>query len=132
MRQHWRLNSLLMEILIAVLFFALCAGVIVNVLATSSYQSTKAGHMMDMLDLAQNVSDRLYASEDMAKELAAMGFAEADGKHVRTEEAGTLAVTLRQEKQESGVIHVADLTVQCVDGGQFELSSTHYIPEEVR
>ncbi len=132
MRQHWRLNSLLMEILIAVLFFALCAGVIVNVLATSSYQSTKAGHMMDMLDLAQNVSDRLYAAEDMAQELAAMGFTEEGGKHVRQEEAGTLTVALHQEQQESGVMHVASLTVQCVDGGQFELSSTRYKPEEVR
>ncbi len=132
MRQHWRLNSLLMEILIAILFFALCAGVIVNVLATSSYQSTKAGHMMDMLDLAQNVSDRLYVSADMEQELAAMGFTEADGKHVRTEEAGTLTVVLRQEHQESGVVHVANLTVQCVDGGQFELNSTRFMPEEVR
>jgi len=132
MRQHWRLNSLLMEILIAVLFFALCAGVIVNVLATSSYQSTKAGHMMDMLDLAQNVCDRLYASEDMEAELEAMGFTREGEALVRTEEAGTLTVALRDEKKESGVMHVADLTAQCVDGGQFVLTSTRFMPEEVR
>lgn len=132
MRQHWRLNSLLMEILIATLFFALCAGVIVNVLATSSYQSAKAGRMMDMLDLAQNVSDRLYTASSMEEELAAMGFTQEGETYVRTEEAGTLSVALRAEQKESGVIHVADLTVACVDGGTFALSSTRFVPEEVR
>lgn len=132
MRQNWRLNSLLMEIIIAVLFFALCAGVIVNTLATSSYQGGKAGQMTEMLDTAQNVADCLYDADDMAEELIRLGFEIADGEYVRSDKVGTLTVALSREETESGELRVARIDAATVSGGEMQLSSVRFVPGEVR
>ena len=59
MVKHNRQNTLLMEILIVVLFFALCSTVILNVFVGAHNQSARAGAQADALIAAQSLADRL-------------------------------------------------------------------------
>ena len=52
MVKHNRQNTLLMEILIVVLFFALCSTVILNVFVGAHNQSVRAGAQADALTAA--------------------------------------------------------------------------------
>ena len=61
MVKHNQLNTLLMEILIVVLFFALCSTVILDVFVGAHNQSARAGAQADALTAAQSLADRLYA-----------------------------------------------------------------------
>ena len=53
MVKHNQLNTLLMEILIVVLFFALCSTVILDVFVGAHNQSARAGAQADALTAAQ-------------------------------------------------------------------------------
>ena len=59
MVKHNQLNTLLMEILIVVLFFALCSTVILDVFVGAHNQSARAGVQADALTEAQSLIDRL-------------------------------------------------------------------------
>ena len=63
MVKHNQLNTLLMEILIVVLFFALCSTVILDVFVGAHNQSARAGVQADALTEAQSLIDRLYAAD---------------------------------------------------------------------
>lgn len=76
MVKHNRQNTLLMEILIVVLFFALCSTVILNVFVGAHNQSARAGAQADALIAAQSLADRLYAAGRTRKDaLRQSGFA---------------------------------------------------------
>ena len=66
MVKHNRQNTLLMEILIVVLFFALCSTVILNVFVGAHNQSERAGAQADALIAAQEykVTDKLFFGTD--------------------------------------------------------------------
>ena len=105
MVKHNRQNTLLMEILIVVLFFALCSTVILNVFVGAHNQSEQAGAQADALIAAQSLADRLYAADERKDVLRQSGFAE--------DEDGAWRLALRQEKT------------------LFSLPSARYVPEEV-
>lgn len=79
MKNKSRSNVLLVEILIAVLFFMLSATVLVRVFAAARNMTVRAGVETLALAEAQNVADALYASEDVEAALAAQGFESAHG-----------------------------------------------------
>ena len=132
MRHNWKLNSLLMEILIAVLFFALCSGVILNTMAASRNQSKSAEEVTAMLDAAQNVADCLYVADDREATLLELGFVADEDAYVREEASGRIAVTLQEERTESGLLRLADIAAQTASGETMALTSTRFVPEEVR
>lgn len=132
MRQNWKLNSLLMEIIIAVLFFALCACVILNTMGASHQQSVVAAEVTALLDAAQSVADQLYAAEDREAMLLSKGFVEKDGSYTRQEQSGTMMVSLQEEKTETGVLCLATIQGETFSGELFTLSSTRFQPEEMQ
>lgn len=67
MVKHNQLNTLLMEILIVVLFFALCSTVILDVFVGAHNQSVRAGAQADALTAAQSLADRLYGGGTSGK-----------------------------------------------------------------
>ena len=79
MSKNNRSNVLLVEILIAVLFFMLSATVLVRVFATAHSTTVKAGVETLALAEAQNVADAVYAADDPAAALEAMGYMNAHG-----------------------------------------------------
>ena len=64
MRNNSRSNVLLVEILIAVLFFMLSATVLIRVFATARNMTVRSGVESAAIADAQNVAEVLYASED--------------------------------------------------------------------
>jgi len=74
MRNRSRSNVLLVEILIAVLFFMLSATVLVRVFVTARNMTVRSGVESVAIADAQNVAEALYASEDVDATLGEMGF----------------------------------------------------------
>ena len=82
-----RSNVLLVEILIAVLFFMLSAVILVRVFAAARNLSVRSGVETQALAEAQNVADLMLAAEDVEAQLADNGFTSAHG--VWTRDYGT-------------------------------------------
>ena len=126
-----RQNSLLVEIIIAVLFFALSATVILDVFVTAYKQSAYADVCDMALTAAQNLSERLYVSEDAQALLQSRGFAQ-DGDAWLLEENGyTLRVELGSEPAGAGTLATALITALSGEETLVELPSARYISGEV-
>lgn len=127
-----QLNTLLMEIMIAVLFFALCSTVIMDVFVGAHNQSVRAGVQAQALAAAQNLSDGLYAAEQREELLLENGF-EADESGVFTLECDgyTLSVALGEERTTAGRIETAEITALYQGGELSSLPDVRYVSEEV-
>ena len=79
MRNRNRSNVLLVEILIAVLFFMLSATVLIRVFATARNMTVRSGVESRAIVEAQNVAEALYAAEDIEQALEQMEFRNAHG-----------------------------------------------------
>lgn len=97
-----RSNVLLVEILIAVLFFMLSATVLIQVFASSRNMTVKAGVQTKALAQAQNVADLLVASADPASALGDAGFLSAHGVWTRDDGEYTLYVEGGMTETEAG------------------------------
>ena len=79
MRNRNRSNVLLVEILIAVLFFMLSATVLMRVFATARNLTVRSGVESLALAEAQNVAEALYAADDIDKVMDEMQFSSMHG-----------------------------------------------------
>jgi Tfp pilus assembly protein PilV len=79
MRNRNRSNVLLVEILIAVLFFMLSATVLVKVFVTARNMTVRSGVESKAVVDAQNVAESIYAAEDIDALLEGMGFHSSHG-----------------------------------------------------
>ena len=79
MRNKNRSNVLLVEILIAVLFFMLSATILVRVFVTARNLTIRAGVETEALTAAQNVAEVIYAADDVAAKLDEMDFTLSHG-----------------------------------------------------
>lgn len=132
MVKHNRQNTLLMEILIVVLFFALCSTVILNVFVGAHNQSERAGAQADALIAAQSLADRLYAADEREDALRQSGFAEdEDGAWHLHCGAYDLLVTLGETACPAGTMETAQVTALRQEKTLFSLPFARYVPEEV-
>lgn len=97
-----RSNVLLVEILIAVLFFMLSATVLVRVFVAARNMTVRAEVETQALAEAQNVAETLYASEDQDAALEALSFTQYHGVWTRSEKLYTLYVEGGEEPAEAG------------------------------
>lgn len=88
-----RSNVLLVEILIAVLFFMLSATVLVQVFVTARNLTVRAGVETRALAEAQNIADALCVADDPEASLEAMEFMKSHGAWTRGKGDYTLYVT---------------------------------------
>lgn len=130
-----RQSALLMEILIAVLFFALSATVILEMFVAASSQSTRAAHQSEALYAAQNLADRLYAAENDEALLASEGFSQKNKDWTLSCDGYTLWVTISRETGEAGELHLAQVSAYAPQGDTevllFSLPCARYTPGEV-
>lgn len=127
-----QLNTLLMEIMIAVLFFALCSTVIMDVFVGAHNQSVRAGVQAQALAAAQNLSDGLYAAERREELLLENGFEEDEsGVFTRECDGYTLSVALGEERTAAGRIETAEIAALYQGGELFSLPDARYVSEEV-
>ena len=102
MRSKNRSNILLVEILIAVLFFMLSATVLMRVFVTARNITVRSGVEAAALSEAQNVAETLYAAEDMDAALKEMQFVSSHGTWTRDCGDYTLYVTGAFEPTNAG------------------------------
>ena len=98
-----RSNVLLVEILIAVLFFMLSATVLVQVFATARNMTVRSGVESRAIVEAQNVAEALYAAEDPDQLLADMSFMSSHGAWTRDYGDYTLYVEGAEKPADAGV-----------------------------
>ena len=124
-----QLNTLLVEILIAVLFFAMAATVVLDAFVIARSQSREAAAYNVALAQAQDVADSLYVSDDAQTVLESAGFKLGVGEWTRADEDFMLAVSLSEEAMRAGVMRVADVRVERDGATLFTLPCSRYLPE---
>lgn len=105
------MNALLVEILMAVLFFALAAVVILELFTTGHSLSARADAMDRAVNHAQQISEQLYAADDMAQVLRQNGFDPAQGIWQLEGEGYALQVRVSAEETAAGEMHTAQITM---------------------
>ena len=98
-----RSNVLLVEILIAVLFFMLSATVLVRVFVTARNMTVRAGVETQALAEAQNVAEALYAADDPEAALEGLKFKLYHGAWSRSDGDYTLYVEGGEKPADAGV-----------------------------
>ena len=127
-----QLNTLLVEIMIAVLFFALSATVILQTFVITRNQSRQAGIYDEALMLAQNMADELYVADDYTAVLQSAGYAQEDeGWTLRMDEY-YLRVTASEEEMAAGVMFSAEVRAFQADELLLTLPCLRYVPGEVQ
>ena len=99
-----RSNVLLVEILIALLFFMLSATILVRVFASAREMSARSGVETRALAEAQNMADLICASEDVEAALGEQGFASSHGVWTRDDGDYTLYVEGAPQPMENGTM----------------------------
>ena len=99
-----RSNVLLVEILIAVLFFMLSATVLIQVFATARGMTRKAGVENLALVEAQNVAETLVAADDVDAAMEKMEFRLYHGAWSRSYGDFTLYVESQDTPADAGVL----------------------------
>ena len=127
-----QLNTLLVEIMIAVLFFALSSTVILETFVVTRNQSRLADVYNVALMEAQNIADKLYASDDVEQTLEQAGFTADGDVWTYTEQIYNLRVTVTEEETAAGVLMNAEVSAVHLDEAILTLPCARYIPGEVR
>lgn len=123
-------RALLMETLIAVLFFALCACVLLRTFAAAREYSLRAGVESAALLRAEDLAERLSAAPDAGALLAADGFAEEEGVWRMNEADWRVEVTVAREATEAGSLTNARVSVLQGDAELASLPAARYTPGE--
>jgi Tfp pilus assembly protein PilE len=104
MRTDRNRNNLLVEIMVAVLFFALCSGVILETFVAAREFEQRSRVETEALVRMQNVSERVYAAQNAEECLTEIGFRQKDGVWTLDGEECTFEVAVSREETEAGVI----------------------------
>lgn len=126
-----RQNALLVEIIIAVLFFALSATVILEVFSTSYLQNAYAQACNDAVAEAQNLAARIYVCDDPEALLGEDGFVLEGETWQREEEGYVLQVTLDITQAGAGEMRKAQITALRGENEILGIPCAHYYPGEV-
>ena len=126
-----RQNALLVEIIIAVLFFGLTATVILDVFATAYLQSTYAEACNEAMMDGQNIAALIYVSDDAGALLADEGFTAEGDVWQREGDGYVLQVELGATQGAAGELRTAQITAIRDEKAILEIPCAHYIPGEV-
>lgn len=96
-------NALLVELLIVVMFFMLTTTVLLEVFTKADNFSTKSELLTVSMVEAQNVADRLYASDDPEELLDSLGFEAQDGKWILEKDRYQMEADISAETEDAGV-----------------------------
>ena len=123
-------RALLMEIMLAVLFFALCASVLLQTFAAGREYSRRAGMEGEALVQAQSLASELYLREDADAALQESGFIEQDGVWTWQGEDYSLQVSGQEEEMPSGTLRTLLVRVLLEETVVAELPVARYAPGE--
>lgn len=135
----YRTNSkaLLMEIMIAVLFFSLCSTVLLNGFVTARDGSSRNYDAMNAMIQGRNLAEQLNVSAEPVATLTQNGFQQVDETlwKLENDAASWVEVRLEQQNMTAGILYEAEITILRLSGEAPEclitLRSAHYAPGEV-
>lgn len=137
MKERDRANTLLLEILIALLFFAIASAAIVKVFAGAWELTGRTERRAALLAEAQETAERLYAADDAEVLLTERGFAQnkASGMWERGENNALLQVKVAFSEGATGTMRLCSVTGTELNGAQrteklFELPIDRFFPKE--
>ena len=114
MKSGSRSNALLVELLIVVLFFMISATVLMQIFSAARMQGEKSGWLSQASSDAQNLAEKLSASQYPKSVLSDLGFVPADENETqwKLEGDGFLTeVTYAEESLEYGLLLRQQITV---------------------
>lgn len=127
-----RQSMLLVEIVIAVLFFALSATVILDMYAAAYAKSALAGAQSAATTDAQNLAEQLKTAEDWPSLLTGAGFDAADGAYTLERDGYRLAVTANEENAGAGTLRTAEICALRGEASLLTLRAVRYEPSPER
>lgn len=95
-------NALLVELLIVVMFFMLTTTVLLEVFTKADSFSARSELLTVSMVEAQNVADRLYASEDPEGLLKSLGYESRNGIWTLEKESYQMEAVISPEVEDSG------------------------------
>ena len=110
MKKKSQSNVLLVEILIAVLFFMLSATVLVRVFVGARNMTVRAGVESVAVSEAQNVAETLYAAKDIDQTMRDMGFLSSHGAWTKDYGEYTLYVKGEASETEAGTLWTGEVS----------------------
>ena len=116
MKSNSRSNALLVELLIVVMFFMLASTVLLQIFSTARNQSALSSSLIQALNAAQDMADRLYAAEDAESALKEMGCSQEEGLWRLPGQDYDLTIAVSSEEQPFGELH--RYRVQAVRNGE--------------
>lgn len=125
------LNALLVEIMMAVLFFALSAAVILELFTAAHGRSTEARLSSEALGRVRNLTERLCAADDPGALLESEGFEAADALWRMDAGEYVLTVDVDFEETGAGALMRAEVAAAQEGGVLISLPCAKYIPGEV-
>jgi Tfp pilus assembly protein PilV len=123
-------NLVLLELLIALAFFAVSAVIGAGVLASAYRIGMDSRHETDALFVAQNWAERIAAADDPVAPLKAQG-AGVDGNYRFEDGDYTVVASVNPEDTGAGTLYDIRLTVSRGDKALAQLPASRYVPEGV-
>lgn len=121
-------NVLLVEIMIAVLFFMLCSGVLLETfMAAREYERRSFMETEALIDM-QSISEKMYASENAEDVLRDSGFVQEDGKWLLDMGEYMFEAEIGEEMTEAGFVRTT--VIRTLRDGQtvMEIPGARYLP----
>lgn len=123
-------NALLVELMIVVLFFMLCATVLMQLFVSARNISYEAGCRSDALCEAQNLADRIFTSDDAPALLDSLEYEREGNVWTGTFGRYTMRAEVYDEILETGTMRRAQVEVINGEEGLIMLPCSRYFGGE--
>ena len=132
MKENGRVNALLVELLIVLLFFMLASTTLMEIFGAAKLSSSRAGASNAALMQAQNVAEQLYAADDVEQALEALGFAKEGEDWCLNGGEYELIASYLYMQDNAGALRQVELTAMYHGKALFTLPATRYVSGEVQ
>lgn len=132
MKQNGRVNSLLVELIIVVLFFMLASTTLMEIFGAAKQYSNRAGASTEAMMQAQNMAEVLYAAPSVEDKLTDWGFELTDGQWRKDYGSYVMIADCEQEETAAGVLQQTTLSTQYQGEVLFTLPVVRYAAGEVQ
>lgn len=123
-------NSLLTEITIVILFFALASGTLLKLFTQVFEISSYAASQTDAVILIQDIGESLKASSDMEKALIGRGFQQTDAGWTLSQDDFTVFCEIQTAESAAGSLMTAKLLAKTDENVLCVCESSRYYPKE--
>ncbi len=128
---RYRGNMLLIELVLALLFFSISMMVILQVFTGAQTKSHNSAVLSEALAQARDIAEQLSLEDNPDTLLLEMGFTGENGLYVFSGEDGyDLTVSIKREERGAGQLVTCTLYAQSGGKELFEFPAARYIPGE--